>query len=342
MSGRGTGPSGRQPTGGRWESLGRSGGRRTTRGGGRNHPGRGGPTNHSFAGRSRSNGQQKPTIQLSNTSHSERPINNNRQFASILQNGDKGAEVFVVAETTRIQFTQQLLHFREDSTATRLELPSSLTNTERKFLHQLAGQLGLNSKSTGKGDTRRIAVTKQQQANNNAHSSKRSAALPILEIGQAGIQAIRAHLQHYPPTLIEELESRETGASLVEAASHCDPKALAATLDKLGLGNSSNKEQRTKQNVRKTHADIRARQNYHQQAQTIKLNHGNYKHMMLHRKTLPAYSHQASIVNTVAHSPVTIVQGETGCGKSTQVPQFLLDANPHANIVVTQRTFISN
>ena len=37
---------------------------------------------------------------------------------------------------------------------------------------------------------------------------------------------------------------------------------------------------------------------------------------------------------------VVVIEGETGCGKSTQVPQYILDEaveeNTHVNIVVTQ------
>ena len=37
---------------------------------------------------------------------------------------------------------------------------------------------------------------------------------------------------------------------------------------------------------------------------------------------------------------VIVIEGETGCGKSTQVPQYILDEgaeeNQHVNIIVTQ------
>jgi HrpA-like RNA helicase len=41
---------------------------------------------------------------------------------------------------------------------------------------------------------------------------------------------------------------------------------------------------------------------------------------------LPIYAFQKEIVETIEKSPVTIIVGETGSGKSTQIPQFLLQA----------------
>lgn len=41
---------------------------------------------------------------------------------------------------------------------------------------------------------------------------------------------------------------------------------------------------------------------------------------------LPVRRHEADIISAVSSSPVTIVTGETGSGKTTQLPQMLLDA----------------
>uniref|UniRef100_K3X2J6 Uncharacterized protein n=1 Tax=Globisporangium ultimum (strain ATCC 200006 / CBS 805.95 / DAOM BR144) TaxID=431595 RepID=K3X2J6_GLOUD len=60
-------------------------------------------------------------------------------------------------------------------------------------------------------------------------------------------------------------------------------------------------------------------------------------------ETLPVFQHRHEILNNVAHNQITIIQGETGCGKSTSVPQFLLDdalrgppTERPVNIYVTQ------
>ncbi|RHY29798.1 hypothetical protein DYB32_004842 [Aphanomyces invadans] len=53
--------------------------------------------------------------------------------------------------------------------------------------------------------------------------------------------------------------------------------------------------------------------------------------------SLPVFKHKEEILDHVATNPLVVIQGETGCGKSTSVPQFLLDANAEtANIYVTQ------
>uniref|UniRef100_A0A1I7UYS9 RNA helicase n=1 Tax=Caenorhabditis tropicalis TaxID=1561998 RepID=A0A1I7UYS9_9PELO len=65
------------------------------------------------------------------------------------------------------------------------------------------------------------------------------------------------------------------------------------------------------------------------------------------RSELPVQQYRNQIVQTVANNRVTLIKGETGCGKSTQVAQFLLESYlqnskaAHFNAVVSQPRRIS-
>lgn len=51
----------------------------------------------------------------------------------------------------------------------------------------------------------------------------------------------------------------------------------------------------------------------------------SFKAMMKTRQSLPAWSKSSDILDAIERSQVVVISGETGCGKSTQVPQFILD-----------------
>ena len=52
-----------------------------------------------------------------------------------------------------------------------------------------------------------------------------------------------------------------------------------------------------------------------------------YRQMLAERQQLPVYQHRDDIVAALRRHAVFIVAGETGSGKSTQVPQFILEVN---------------
>lgn len=72
-----------------------------------------------------------------------------------------------------------------------------------------------------------------------------------------------------------------------------------------------------------------------------------YVPMGLVRSNLPANAFKSVVVKTILGHQVTIVSGETGCGKTTQVPQFILDEEimqdrgSTCNIICTQPRKIS-
>uniref|UniRef100_A0A6I8Q2R4 RNA helicase n=1 Tax=Xenopus tropicalis TaxID=8364 RepID=A0A6I8Q2R4_XENTR len=73
----------------------------------------------------------------------------------------------------------------------------------------------------------------------------------------------------------------------------------------------------------------------------------NMKQVLIDRESLPVKKFEEEIMHAVHNSPVVIIRGATGCGKTTQVPQYILDEcirNDRAaqcNIVVTQPRRIS-
>ena len=53
------------------------------------------------------------------------------------------------------------------------------------------------------------------------------------------------------------------------------------------------------------------------------------------KQSLPIFKEKDAIIDSVRKNPVTIIVGDTGCGKSTQVPQYLIGAG-WSRIVCTQ------
>lgn len=56
-----------------------------------------------------------------------------------------------------------------------------------------------------------------------------------------------------------------------------------------------------------------------------KQNNVKYKQMIEKRKMLPAYKKKEDLIQIIEENQVILVSGETGCGKTTQVAQFILD-----------------
>ncbi|XP_055346889.1 ATP-dependent DNA/RNA helicase DHX36-like [Paramacrobiotus metropolitanus] len=72
-----------------------------------------------------------------------------------------------------------------------------------------------------------------------------------------------------------------------------------------------------------------------------------YKEMLAFRQKLPAWAARKDLLEMVNSSQVCVVSGETGCGKTTQLPQFILDdwiergEGARCSIIVTQPRRIS-
>mmetsp|Transcript_16067 Transcript_16067/g.49106 ORF Transcript_16067/g.49106 Transcript_16067/m.49106 type:complete len:371 (-) Transcript_16067:650-1762(-) len=258
-----------------------------------------------------------------------------------------GTSSHTVDESTRIKFTQKLLALREDENNNELAFPATLENIERKFLHQLARELGMESKSSGKGDNRRITVSKRR-----GPAAERRPLEQLLELSMppAVTQLMETYFASFPITP-EEME----GLYQAAASRALRAQQKAQPLQPSGGGGAHPLEpppapkrpgRRRRQHNRDANnpAVMEARMYSYTQAQQRRYSHPECGRMLEARQALPAWEYSATVADLVLRKQVVMVSGGTGCGKSTQVPQFLIDdprIGPTCNMVVTQPRRIS-
>lgn len=189
--------------------------------------------------------------------------------------------------------------------------PSCLSAEERKYVHHISEQFGLKHDSKGRGDARHIVVWRDvakldRRQLTSGGGTGGDATLPRLRLPRTSWEA----LEHPLIAHAAAVSSTEAVVGSTQA-----PPVGPDEIVKLIGGRSEGVRQ---------HPDDKFIAGPPQTA------------LLSVRQELPAWAMRQAVLDAVGEHQVTLLVGETGCGKSTQVPQFLLEQHASSNIVVTQ------
>ena len=70
---------------------------------------------------------------------------------------------------------------------------------------------------------------------------------------------------------------------------------------------------------------VKSKVELHKQLYSKHMAREKYKEMLKQREDLPVYMEKSNIVGCINKNNVVLIAGETGSGKSTQVPHFILE-----------------
>lgn len=166
-----------------------------------------------------------------------------------------------------------------------MEFPSSFSSTERAFIHGKAQSLGYISKSKGKGGNRYLTIRKKDG------SEKPQPTMP-LSLCHNTLGLIDHLLRRFPTTNKERTDLLLNTNSSMSVAAEADRYRASGRLNN-GVPLVPRKRDPTEID--------------------------SFRH------SLPVYDRQEEIVQLIRDNRVVLVVGETGSGKTTQIPQFLLD-----------------
>jgi len=220
-----------------------------------------------------------------------------------------------IPESERVHFSAILKQVRDAQPheCTEHQFPATLTSSQRAFIHGLATKYGLNSKSYGKGESRALKISQPILRTDAVSDDKQ---FPEFNPGPQLCSLLKSHCGRFPASS-EEVSNVLQGETTVALAK---PKHIPQS-------NNFN-----------PNPDL------WEKAQNAMTSNSKYATVLKSRSKLPAWDYRDRVVSMVANSQVSLISGETGCGKTTQVPQFLLDdetLGPAASIVCTQPRRIS-
>ncbi|KAF8108751.1 hypothetical protein N665_0104s0071 [Sinapis alba] len=226
---------------------------------------------------------------------------NKKRFRSENAAGKPSSSV----EATRIWASKVIEDFRaSDNEIYTFE--HNLSNSERGVIHQMCRKMGIQSKSSGRGDQRRLSIFKGMHRNGKNKEAKEKSnkeKLRCVSFPPEADAILQELFTYYPP---------------------CDGDTAATSFSKY-LGHPGKQGQWRDDFFRKPQisgdeildkvASLSSRLRNDKALQEIsKL-----------RSRLPITSFRDAITSAVESNQVILISGETGCGKTTQVPQYLLD-----------------
>jgi len=191
-----------------------------------------------------------------------------------------------IVDSVRIAVNLQLKNFKYSENENELEFPTSLTRLERAYVHKISAEQGMKSKSRGNGQNRYITVYKNEGSTIVGRDA-------VLSISQASSYLISELLSKYPVSARERVD-------------------LLPISDRSMTGG------------REIVHTARAAGRLAQGTPRIPENWGG-KEYLERRQELPIWNHRAHIIQAVNSNQIVLVTGETGSGKTTQVPQYLLE-----------------
>lgn len=205
----------------------------------------------------------------------------------------------LVTEATRIHVREALDQFQA-SDAKVYTFEAGLAAHDRAFVHGLCQKLGLISRSSGRGDQRCLSVYKIKK---KAKTNKGSDDLPSLTFSKEAQDVLQDIFMQYPP------EDGEEGKEMVGEASAKVRKVFRWGDDIFSKPFMSKEviAEKVESLAYKVENDAKLRQ-------VIEVT-----------SKLPIASFRDVITSTLESHQVVLISGETGCGKTTQVPQYILD-----------------
>lgn len=187
-----------------------------------------------------------------------------------------------VGEELKIAVSAAVDRFISNENEKELEFPSSLTANERAYVHRYCKDRGLITKSTGKGNKRYLTVYKAAEKSVTVNGR--------FSITRSTSNIINNLLQNFPVTSRDkhELSSQKLHKGIVNEQSK-----ILARENRLVLGNAPHVPPDSRDTELKKNA-----------------------------KKLPIYDFKEEILESISKNQVIFIAGDTGSGKTTQVPYY--------------------